>query len=71
MTQNAAILDYLSDGQARTVREIHAACGTSRLNSRASELRKKLRASGYDLVCRRRPGVKVASDAYEYQIVPL
>jgi len=40
-SQNARILRTLSDGKWRTVASIHRKAGTSRLNSRVSELRKQ------------------------------
>lgn len=39
-SQNSRILRALADGRWRTVAEIHRRAGTSRLNSRVSELRK-------------------------------
>lgn len=62
-SQTQAILNYLSDGQERTVAEIHRACGYSRLNSRVSDLRKR----GYVIVCEHHGG-KGAS-AYSYRML--
>jgi hypothetical protein len=44
-SQNARILRALSDGRWHTVANIHRKAGTSRLNSRVSELRKQ----GYEI----------------------
>lgn len=64
MSQSSRILDFLSDGRARTVREIHAACGFSRLNSRVAELRSR----GHNIVCERVTG-ETGSDGFTYQLV--
>lgn len=54
-------------GRSRSVPEIHRAIGECRLNSRAAEARKRLRAHGRDLVMTRAPGV-AGAEAYSYRI---
>lgn len=66
MSQCAAILEVLSDGEPHTVREIHERAGYSRLNSRVSELRTR----GHNIVCRHVPGCR-GTDAYEYRLATL
>ena len=61
------LIALLADGHPRTVPEIHAAIGPCRLNSRAAEARKRLRAQGRDLVMTRAPGV-AGAEAYSYVI---
>ncbi len=64
MSQNSDILAYLSDGEWKTVAEIHRACGFSRLNSRISELR----ARGHDIECEHIRGAGTGSHAYRYRL---
>lgn len=64
MSQASRVQEYLADGKERTIEEIHAACGTMRLNSRVAELRKK---RGLNIVCRT---VKVNGHrTYAYQLL--
>src|SRR5688572_12152151 len=64
MSQIALILEVLKDGAPHSVPEIHQRAGTSRLNSRISDLRKK----GYAIQCWRVPG-KTGAAAYMYQLI--
>jgi hypothetical protein len=50
-------------GEPHTTREIHTACGSSRLNSRIPELKKR---RGMDIECIRIPGVPPGPDAQVY-----
>ena len=68
--QCARVLDVLSDGEKHTVREIHERAGTMRLNSRVSELRRRLKREGSTIICTKVAGLP-GPDAYEYQLVPL
>lgn len=68
MSQNERILEVLADRQPHTVTEIHKRAGTCRLNSRISELRKKVQADGLDIVCRRNHDLPSGPDAYTYQL---
>lgn len=63
-SQNARILRALSDGKWVTVAEIHRRAGTSRLNSRISELRKY----GYEIEHEVVPG-KTGSLGHRYRIL--
>lgn len=66
-SQTARIMDVLGDGNPHSVREIHALAGTSRLNSRIADLRPRVRAAGFDIVCEHVGGT--GPDAYHYQLV--
>lgn len=66
--KTSELIALLADGRSRSVPEIHAVIGPCRLNSRAAEARKRLRAQGRDLVCSRTPGVS-GPEAYVYRIV--
>lgn len=68
MSQNDRILAVLADRRPHTVTEIHERAGTCRLNSRISELRKKLRADGLDIECKRNHELPSGPDAYTYQL---
>lgn len=59
--------ELLADGVARSVTEIHAVIGPCRLNSRACELRKRLRREGADLICEHVKG-RTGPDGYVYRI---
>jgi hypothetical protein len=63
-SQNARILRALSKGTWVTVAEIHRRAGTSRLNSRVSELRKY----GYEIEHETVPG-KVGSLGHRYRLL--
>jgi biotin operon repressor len=63
-SQTSRILAVLWDGREHSVPEIHRKAGTSRLNSRISDLRKK----GYEIECRRRPH-RIGASAYAYRLV--
>lgn len=65
MSQASRILDVLKDGKSHSVPEIHRRAGTSRLNSRVSDLRKQ----GYNIVCERIPHAMGAA-AYQYTLLP-
>lgn len=60
------IAAVLKDGRAHSVAEIHRRCGTSRLNSRVAELRKR---RGMIIECRHIKGAGRGADAYEYQLL--
>lgn len=62
-SQCGRILAVLRDGRVHSVPEIHRLAGTSRLNSRVAELRRR----GLDIVCSRVEGKKGA-EAYAYQL---
>lgn len=64
MSQCAAILDVLTDGQWHTVADIHRRAGYSRLNSRVSELRERGHRIECDVVDAER-----AVDRYRYRLV--
>lgn len=66
-SQNKRILDVLADRGLHTVTEIHQRAGTSRLNSRVSELRHQLRPKGFDIECVRTGGT--GPDSYAYRLV--
>jgi hypothetical protein len=63
-SQTSRILAVLWDRREHSVPEIHRRAGTSRLNSRISDLRRQ----GYVIECRRRPHRKGAS-SYAYQLL--
>lgn len=63
-SQTARILDVLKDRLSHTVPEIHRLAGTSRLNSRIAELRKR----GYDIECVREPGPP-GPERYSYRML--
>lgn len=63
-SQNARILRALSKGKWVTVAEIHRRAGTSRLNSRISELRKY----GYEIEHETVPG-KTGALGHRYRLV--
>lgn len=63
-SQTSRILSVLWDGKEHSVTEIHRRAGTSRLNSRISDLRKQ----GCVIECRRKPNRKGPS-AYVYQLL--
>lgn len=67
-SQNERILEVLADRKPHTVTEIHERAGTCRLNSRISELRKRVRTEGLDIVCRRDHDLPLGPDAYTYQL---
>ena len=63
-TQNARILRALADGRWTTVSEIHRRAGTSRLNSRISELR----GHGYEIEHKVGPGA-TSSLKHRYRLL--
>ena len=63
-SQNARILRALASGTWVTVAEIHRRAGTSRLNSRVSELRKQ----GYQIEHEKLPG-KGGSLGHQYRLL--
>lgn len=69
-TQNSRIYEVLKDERPHSVPEIHARAGTSRLNSRISDLRRWLSPQGKTIVCERVKG-RTGAAAYQYTIVPL
>ncbi len=64
LSQSARVIQFLSDGYWHTVPHIQQACGTMRLNSRISELRKR----GYVIECERVAG-EVGAAAYRYRML--
>lgn len=64
MSQLSRILDVLQDGKAHSVAEIHRRAGTSRLNSRISDLRK----DGYVIRCGTVKGA-TNSERYTYTLL--
>jgi Helix-turn-helix domain len=64
VSQSAAILRVLRDGERHSVSEIHRLAGTSRLNSRVAGLR----SQGYDIRCELAPSPS-ATERYGYRLV--
>lgn len=64
MSQLSRILDVLNDGKPHSVAEIHRRAGTSRLNSRISDLRK----DGYVIRCGTVKGA-TSSERYTYTLL--
>lgn len=64
MSQLSRILDVLQDGKPHSVAEIHMRAGTSRLNSRVSDLRRE----GHVIRCGTVKG-KTNSERYTYQLL--
>lgn len=64
MTQTGAILEVLKDGKEHSVAEIHRRAGTSRLNSRISDLRRH----GHVIRCFTVKG-RTNAERYVYQLL--
>lgn len=64
-SQNARIIAALSDGKWKSTATIHRLAGTSRLNSRISELRSRGYVIEHDTV----PGKKPGPTAHRYRLV--
>jgi hypothetical protein len=64
VSQNARILELLSDGREHEMRDIHRVVGFCRLNSRVAELRNP-KHGGHNIVCRRE------GTSYFYRLVAM
>ena len=64
-SQSSRILDALKDGKWTSINEIHRRAGTSRLNSRVSDLRKQ----GFKIEHREVKGKPRASLRHQYRLV--